>query len=121
MAYQTERALEFELKAMRLSPFYRPGRLRGLGLAYRLVGRLDEAAACYRESLKREQHLAARVNLASILGEMGREEEAREVAHDVLRHEPKFSISGYAKGLSYRNESDLNRITDGLRRAGLPE
>ncbi len=118
---QAERALEFELKAMRLSPFYRPGRLRGLGLAYRLVGRLDEAAACYRESLKREHHLAARVNLASILGEMGREKEAREVAHDVLRHEPKFSISGYAKGLSYRNESDLNRITDGLRRAGLPE
>jgi adenylate cyclase len=117
-----DRGAECVKKAMRLSPFYRPGLLRALGNNYRLSGRLEEAVACYRESLKRESgYLAPYVNLASVLGELGGVEEAREAAREVLRQEPGFSISGYAMGLSYRNRSDLERITDGLRKAGLPE
>ncbi len=117
-----DRGAECVKKAMRLSPFYRPGLLRALGNNYRLSGRLEEAVACYRESLKRESgYLAPYVNLASALGELGRVEEARAAAREVLRQEPGFSISGYAMGLSYRNRSDLERITDGLRKAGLPE
>ena len=116
-----ERAIELDLKAIRLSPFYRPGRLRGLGLAYRMSGRLDKAIACYRESLKGEQYLTGYVNLASTLGELGLDEEAGEAARDVLRLEPKFSISAYTAGLSYRNPADIERIAAGLRKAGLPE
>ena len=117
-----DRGAECVKKAMRLSPFYRPGLLRALGNNYRLSGRLEEAIACYRESLKRESgYLAPYVNLASVLGELGRVEEARAAAREVLLQEPGFSISGYAMGLSYRNRSDLECITDGLRKAGLPE
>jgi TolB-like protein/Tfp pilus assembly protein PilF len=116
-----ERGADCVKKAMRLSPFYRPGLLRALGNNYRLLGRLEEAIACYRESLKRETgYLAAYVNLASALGELGWQDEAQEAAREVLRQDPDFSISGYAKGLSYRNASDLRRIVDGLRKAGLP-
>jgi len=39
----------------------------------------------------------------------------------VFRQEPDFSISTYAKGLAYRNPEDLERIAEGLRRAGLPD
>ena len=89
---------------------------------YRLSGRLEEAVACYRESLKRETgYLAAYVNLTSALGELGRLDEARDAAGEVLREEPGFSISAYAKGLAYRNPGDSQRIVDGLRRAGLPD
>jgi adenylate cyclase len=117
-----ERGAELVKKAMRLSPFYRPGLLRALGNNYRLSGRLEEAVACYRESIKREAgYLAPYVNLASALGELGRREEAREVAREVLEQEPDFSIAAYAKGLAYRNPEDLERIADGLRRAGLPD
>jgi len=116
-----DRGAECVKKAMRLSPFYRPGLLRALGNNYRLSGRLEVAVACYRESLKRETgYLAAYVNLASALGELGWLDEAREAAREVLHQDPDFSISGYAKGLSYRNPSDLQRIVDGLRQAGLP-
>jgi TolB-like protein/Tfp pilus assembly protein PilF len=119
---QPERGAELVKKAMRLCPFYRPGMLRALANNYRLSGRLEEAVACYRESLKRETgYLAAYVNLASALGELGRQEEAREAAREVLRQEPQFSISAYAKGLSYRNPADLERIVEGLRQAGLPQ
>jgi len=117
-----DRGADCVKKAMRLSPFYRPGMLRALGNNYRLSGRLKEAVACYRESLKRETgYLAAYVNLASALGELGWLEEAQEAARQVLQQDPDFSISAYAKGLSYRNSSDLRRIVEGLRRAGLPE
>ena len=119
---QPERGAELVKKAMRLCPFYRPGLLRALGNNYRLSGRLEEAVACYRESLKRETgYLAAYVNLTSALGELGWHDEAREAARDVLRQEPDFSIKAYTAGLSYRNPADLERIADGLRLAGLPE
>jgi adenylate cyclase len=119
---QPERGAELVKKAMRLCPFYRPGLLRALGNNYRTSGRLAEAVDCYRESLKRETgYLAAYVNLASALGELGRQDEARQAARDVLRQEPDFSIKAYTAGLSYRNPNDLERIADGLRQAGLPE
>ena len=117
-----ERGADCVRKAMRLSPFYRPGLLRALANNYRLCGRLEEAVACYRESLKRESgYLAAHVNLASVLGELGHLDEARDAAREVLRQEPDFSIAAYAKGLAYRNPADLQRIADGLRTAGLPD
>jgi len=117
-----ERGVELVKRAMRLSPFYRPGFLRALGLAYRASGRLEEAVACYRESIKRESgYLAPYVNLASALGELGWEDEAREAARDVLRQAPNFSIAGYTRGLSYRDPAAIERIAEGLRRAGLPE
>ena len=61
------------------------------------------------------------MNLTSALGELGRQDEAREAARDVLRQEPDFSIKAYTSGLSYRNPADSERIAEGLRKAGLPE
>lgn len=117
-----ERAIELARRAMRLCPFYRPGMLRALGMAYRASGRLEEAVTCYRESLKRETgFLSAHVNLASALGELGLQDEAHEAAREVLLSEPAFSINAYVRGLSYRNPADLERIAEGLRAAGLPE
>jgi len=118
-----ERGAELVKKAMRLCPFYRPGLLRALGNNYRMMsGRLEAAVACYRESLKRESgYLAAHVNLTSALGELGRLDEARDAAREVLGQSSNFSIKAYAAGLSYRDPSDRERIAEGLRQAGLPE
>jgi adenylate cyclase len=119
---QPERGAELVKKAMRLSPFYRPGLLRALGNNYMGLGRLEEAVACFRESLKRETgYLAPYVNLASSLGQLGRIDEARAAARDVLQQEPGFSIAAYTAGLAYRNPEDIEKIADGLRKAGLPE
>lgn len=117
-----ERGAELVRKAMRLSPFYRPGLLRALGNNYRLSGKLEAAVACYRESLKRESgYLAPYVNMVSALGELGRSQEAEEAIQKIYELEPEFSVSSYVKGLSYRNRSDADRIRDGLVRAGLPD
>ncbi|MFT4716992.1 MAG: adenylate cyclase [Paracoccaceae bacterium] len=117
-----ERGAKYVRRAMRLCPCYRPGLLRALGHNYRLSGRLEEAVLCYRESIRREAgYLAAHVNLASALGELGWLTEAKETAAEIISREPRFSIEEYAGGLSYRRPSDLKRIVDGLHGAGLPE
>ena len=100
---------------------YRAGFLRALAYAYRFSGDLDKAAETMREAVRRQPDLlSGHVNLTSVLGEMGRLDEAREAAKGVLRLSPGFSISIYAAGLAYRNPEDLKRITDGLVKAGLP-
>lgn len=117
-----ERGAEYVRKAMRLCPVFRPGLLRALGNCLRLTGQLEEAAALYRESLKREPgYLAANVNFASVLGELGQLAEAGPVVAEILRLEPKFSIEGYTRRLAYARASDTARIAQGLRAAGLPE
>jgi len=117
-----DRGVELVKKAMRLSPFYRPGLLRALGNNYLALGRLEEAVACYRESLRRESgYLAPYVNLASALGQLGWNDEARDAASDVLVQEPDFSIAAHTAGLTYRDPAVTERIAEGLRRAGLPE
>jgi len=51
---------------------------------------------------------------------MGREKEARAEAEEVLKLNPKFSLEGYAKMLlMYKNQAQINRFIDALRKAGL--
>ncbi len=117
-----ELGLELAKKAMRLCPFYRPGLLRALGTAYRTAGRLEEAATCFRESIKRETGwLGAYVNLASTLGELGWLNDAHAAAHEVMAREPGFSTKNYLSGISYRDSAEIDRFADGLRKAGLPD
>ena len=117
-----ERGLELIHKAMRACPLYRPGYLRAMGRALRLSGQPEAAIEAYRESIKREpDYLTAHVNLVSILGELGRLDEAAVAAREIYKREPNFSIKAYAAGLAYRNASVLTQFAAGLRKAGLPE
>lgn len=120
-AGKPERGLELIKRAMRVCPLYRAGFLRALGAAYRFTGHLEEAVQAFRESIKREpSYLASHVNLTSTLGELGRIEEAKEAAREVLRWSPNFSIKAYMEGLSYRNPEDALRVEKGLQQIGLP-
>jgi len=117
-----QRALELAKRALRLCPMYRAGFLRSLASAYRFTGNPEAAADTFREAVKRQPDmLSGHVNLTSVLGELGRIDEARDAASQVLYIAPDFSISEYSQGLSYRNPEDLLRVAEGLRQAGLPD
>jgi len=117
-----EQGLKLIKRAMRVCPLYRPGFLRALAQAYRFSGNPEAAVDTFRESLKRESsYLAPHVNLTSVLGELGRIDEAKQAAREILRLTPDFSIGEYMQGLSYRNQEDLLRVEEGLRKAGLPD
>ena len=63
--------------------------------------------------------LPAHQFLAAIYSELGREEEARAEAAEVLRISPNFSLEVLRQRLPYKDPADLERFLDGLRKAGL--
>jgi hypothetical protein len=50
---------------------------------------------------------------------MGREKEARAEAAEILRINPKFSLDYLAKTLSYKDQSQNDKVVNALRKAGL--
>jgi adenylate cyclase len=50
---------------------------------------------------------------------IGREEEARTEASEVVRIDPKFSIEPFAETVPYKKQADLELLVSSLRKAGL--
>jgi TolB-like protein len=111
-------------KAMRLSPTYQPWYLGSLGDAYNVVGRHEEAVEAYKQYLDRQPEAPvghAREGLIASYMWLGREDEARSHAAELLRIKPKFSLVSFRKRLKYRDQAYVERFLDALRKAGLPE
>jgi tetratricopeptide (TPR) repeat protein len=118
---QPQRALELIKKAMRCCPVYSSWYLVVLGTSYRLTGQTDAAIVAFEEAARRsEDLLSAHVNLASTLGEVDRQEDARKSVSEILRLDPDFSIKKHMASISYRDPDELERFEDGLRKVGLP-
>jgi adenylate cyclase len=82
-------------KAMRLNPQYPVHYSFFLGHAYRLMGQYEEAiAALKRASIRNPNYLSAHLFLATCYAELGRLEEARAEASEVLRLNPPVLSGG---------------------------
>jgi tetratricopeptide (TPR) repeat protein len=115
-----EEALGVIEKAMRLNPHYPPDYLFILGEAYSFTGRYEEAIAALKRVLTRiPALLPVHLNLAVIYSELGREEEARAEAAEVLRLNPKFSLEVWRQRNPYKDPAVLERMVAALRKAGL--
>jgi len=62
--------------------------------------------------------LGAHVELAASYIYLGRENEARAEAAEVLRIDPEFSVERFLKGHP-RDQSEKDRIAENLRKAAL--
>ena len=119
---QPGQALEQIRKAMRLCPVYPVWFLSVLGQVSRALDRADEAVDAYTEWTSRDlDSLEGHIGLAEILGEVGRIEEAKVLAAEVLKINPDFSIGEYTGNLAFRDPAEIARFKQGLRLAGLPE
>jgi adenylate cyclase len=115
-----EEALGIVEQAMRLDPRSPVFYLWTLGQTYRLMGRYEEAIAAQKRALSRNpNHLPSYVHLASMYGELGRKEEAQAATREILRLSPHFSIEQLRPRLPYKDPAVIERILEGLRKAGL--
>ena len=63
--------------------------------------------------------LPAHLYLAASYGELGREEEARAEAAEIERLSPQTSLEALRQRLPYKDQAVLERLFDGLRKAGV--
>jgi adenylate cyclase len=120
MAGRPEEAVPYAEQALRLNPFAPGWWYRQLGTAYFVAGRYEEAIAAYKKSLNHTpKDLVTHAYLTTAYSWAGRHEEARAQAAEVLRINPSFSVEERGKAMPYKNQVDLDRYLEGLRKAGL--
>jgi adenylate cyclase len=118
-AGRSEEAIPELQKAIRLNPLGTTGQFTQLGHACRETGRFEEAVLAYRKAIQLSpNNLFAHLSLAATYSVMGREQEARAEAAEVLRISPKFSVDSYAKRMPLE-QSAVDKFADALRKAGL--
>jgi len=119
-ADRPEEAIPVLEKAIRLNPFPPGWYLYNLAMAFRDMGRYEEAISACKKVFHREpKNVIARLVLAATYTLSGREEEARAEAAEILRIDPKFSLERLAKTRPHKNQANTKSFIDALRKAGL--
>jgi adenylate cyclase len=105
-------------RGIRMSPID-PAMFAGMGMALVELRRFDEAIVAGRKAQRHApSHPLAYYCLASAFAHLGRDAEAREAAARLLEVNPAVTISGW---IAWSGPSNAQLVTEGLRKAGLPE
>lgn len=116
-----EAAVQFE-KAVRIAPNNRPWHLNMLGVAYHLAGRHEKAIEAMNKGNVRDPKYAnGRAWLAAVYADLGREEEMRLQAAEVMRLNPKFSVKFHMEDFPFKDREVNERRRALLVKAGLPD
>jgi tetratricopeptide (TPR) repeat protein len=120
-AGRVEEAAQAIEQALRLDPLPRLEAYFGaLGVAYYFMGQYEKAIAFLKSlRLRNPRSFGSRLYLAAIYAELGREEEAREEATELLRINPNFSLEVYRQRAPLKDPTVLERHIAALRKAGL--
>ena len=87
-----------------------------------MLGNGDQAVAAWKQAITMNPDgYPARVGLAATYGAIGAEDQAQAAGKDVLTHNPSFAVQSWVMAAPYKNEADLERELNGLRKAGVPE
>jgi adenylate cyclase len=116
------KAIEIAKAQMRLDPFHPHFAPLIAGIAYYLLKEYSEAQRWLREATGRApNHQYGHAFLAAAYAQLGRVEDARAEAADVLRVNPKYTIGTQKQVSILKRAEDSDHLIDGLRKAGLPE
>jgi adenylate cyclase len=119
---QPIKAIEIAKTQMRLDPFHPHFAPLIAGIAYYLLKEYSEAQRWLREATGRApNHQYGHAFLAATYAQLGRVEDARAEAAEVLRVNPKYTIGAQQQVSILKRAEDSDHLIDGLRKAGLPE
>jgi adenylate cyclase len=121
LAGRPEEAIPVFQKVIRHTPLGKFTLYRGLGVALRNTGRLEEAVSAFKKGIQGSPNdIISHLFLAATYSKVGRKEEARAEAAEVLRINPKFLLDNYAKRLPPpMHQSERDEYINDLRKAGL--
>jgi adenylate cyclase len=107
-------------QAMRLDPALSGQFLHFLGLAYLMAGKYETAAALLRQRIILVPNTDfSRAILTSALGHLGEVDDARRVWGELMVINPTYSFAGHIGRQPFKREEDVERIAEGLRKAGV--
>jgi adenylate cyclase len=115
-----EDAIPYYKKAFRLSPRPHPLWSFLLAYSYTAMGQYEEAIRILKGiAEKQPDQIVAHTMLAVAYMSSGREDDARKEAAEVLRIDPAFSVERFFSTLPYKDQAELGRRKEALRKAGL--
>ena len=118
---EQEAVEQFE-KAMRLSPRHPWWVPSAYGVALHLVGRKEEAVQSYKRAIAlNPNHVLPRAFLAAVYIDLGRNDEAKATAKEVMQLDPKFTASRHMRSHTLHDPVRDARFVDLMQQAGLPK
>jgi adenylate cyclase len=115
-----EEAIPAFKNARRLNPSPSQFYFLHIATAYRLTGRYEEAIEAAKEGLRYvPNNVNIYLQLTATYSMMGREKEAQTAAAEVMKNNQKFSLEWYAKTIYFKNQTDIDKTIEALRKAGL--
>ena len=107
-------------QAMRLDPALSEQFLHFLGLAYLMAGKYETAAALLRQRIILVPNTDfSRAILTSALGHLGEVDAARQVWGELMAINPNYSFAGHIGRQPFKRKEDVERIAEGLNKAGV--
>jgi adenylate cyclase len=108
-------------KAIRLSPIPSTRCMLFLAITYRAIGKLDESITIYKNlGEKYPNSSQVRDGLVASLVLAGREDEAQEVAAEIYRIDPGYSLERTRRVSLWKNMNDFDKYcTEPMRKGGL--
>jgi tetratricopeptide (TPR) repeat protein len=120
MACRDKEALEYVEKAIRLNPFPPTHYYMHLGFTNLHLRNYEQAVSAFKMSLSLSpKNQPARGALIVTYVEMGRMDEARAEAEELLRIDPKWTSKGFEKMSPYKDPEVTKRRAEAWRKVGL--
>jgi tetratricopeptide (TPR) repeat protein len=114
-----EALAQYEM-ALRLNPNPPQWYYINLGSIYTMLGRYEESVAQMKKAIALSpKSVSAYSVLIVTYGAMGKEDEARAAAAELLKINPKFSAERYLKTMPYKDDAYPKLAAESMRKAGL--
>jgi TolB-like protein len=121
---EPEVAIKHLAQAMRLSPLdpQMMAMQAGTALAHFLAGRYDEASCWTERAMWAQSNYFTTVPIAAASYALaGRNAEAKKAIARVAELDPALCMANLKEWIPFRRPEDLEKLGEGLRKAGLPE
>jgi TolB-like protein/class 3 adenylate cyclase len=117
-----QEAVKWFEQAMRLSPKHPWWVPHAYGVTLHLVGRKTEAVQSLQKAIAlNPEHVLPRAFLAAVFADLGRIDDARAAANEVVRLDPKFSVNRLMRSHTFNDPERDAKFKHLMKGAGLPD